>query len=101
MEDPEIAVALFGEKVGHGSSLPGVADQNIQTYYEMVPTTDTFPNQNTQHTPPPGPAGVMLYSLFKGRESSWAMSRSEIMSLDTRYPLGVSVQRPSSERSAR
>lgn len=46
MEDPEIAVALFGEKVGHGSSLAGVADQIIESYYEMVRTSETFTYEN-------------------------------------------------------
>ena len=39
---------------------------------------------------------LSFYSLFSGSESSWARSRSEMMSLDTRKPLGVRYHRPSS-----
>ena len=46
MEDPEIAIALFGEKVGHGSSLAGVADKIIESYYEMVRASETFTYEN-------------------------------------------------------
>lgn len=46
MNDPEIAVALFGEKVGHGASLAGVADAIIEAYYEMVRASETFTYEN-------------------------------------------------------
>ena len=46
MEDPEIAVACFGEKVGHGSSLAKVADEIIESYYEMVRASETFTYEN-------------------------------------------------------
>ena len=46
MEDPEIAIACFGEKVGHGASLAKVADEVIESYYEMVRASETFTYEN-------------------------------------------------------
>ncbi len=46
MSNPEIAVAVFGEKVGHGSSLAGVADEIVESYYEMVTASETFTYEN-------------------------------------------------------
>ena len=36
-----------------------------------------------------------IQNLLMGRDFSWISSRSEMMALDTRKPLGVSRQRPS------
>lgn len=46
MENPQVAVALFGEKVGHGSSLAGVADDLLRAYFEMIAETETFTYEN-------------------------------------------------------
>lgn len=47
MEDPDIAIALYGEKVGHGSSLAGVAETILESYFEMEAASDvtTYENQ--------------------------------------------------------
>jgi len=46
MENPEVAIALFGEKVGHGSSLAGVADDLLRAYFEMEAASETFTYEN-------------------------------------------------------
>ncbi len=46
MENPEVAVAVFGEKVGHGSSLAGVADTLLRAYFEMEEASETFTYEN-------------------------------------------------------
>ena len=48
--------------------------------------------------------GIILdngYILFMEPASSWAMSRSEMMSLEMRYPLGVNDHFPSLDWTAR
>lgn len=46
MENPEVAVALFGEKIGHGASLAGVADTLLRAYFEMEEASETFTYEN-------------------------------------------------------
>ena len=46
MEDPEIAVAVYGEKVAHGSSLGPVAEEILRTYFEMEAASDVFTYEN-------------------------------------------------------
>ena len=46
MEDPEIAVAIYGEKVAHGSSLAPVAEQILEAYFEMEAASDVFTYEN-------------------------------------------------------
>ena len=45
--EPDIAIAIFGEKVAHGSSLAPVAEQILLTYYEMDAASEVtgFENQ--------------------------------------------------------
>lgn len=46
MENPEIAVAIYGEKVAHGSSLAPVAEQILEAYFEMEAASDVFTYEN-------------------------------------------------------
>lgn len=45
--EPDIAVALYGEKIAHGSWLAPVAEKVLMYYYELVDTSETtaFENQ--------------------------------------------------------
>ena len=45
--EPDLVVAIFGEKVGHGNWLPPIAEKILQTYYEMEAATEmtAFENQ--------------------------------------------------------
>ena len=44
--DPEIAVAVYGEKVAHGSSLAPVAQDILEAYFEMEAASDVFTYEN-------------------------------------------------------
>ena len=46
MNDPEIAVAVYGEKVAHGSSLAPVAQNILEAYFEMEAASDVFTYEN-------------------------------------------------------
>ena len=46
MEDPVIAVAIYGEKVAHGSSLAPVAEQILEEYFDTVYASDVFTYEN-------------------------------------------------------
>ena len=46
MEDPEIAVAVYGEKVAHGSSLAPVAEQILEVYFDLVMASDVYTYEN-------------------------------------------------------
>ena len=46
MNDPEIAVAIYGEKVAHGSSLAPVAQNILEAYFEMEAASDVFTYEN-------------------------------------------------------
>ena len=46
MEDPEIAVAVYGEKVAHGSWLAPVAQDILTAYFEMESASDVFTYEN-------------------------------------------------------
>ena len=46
MNDPEIAVAVYGEKVAHGSSLAPVAESILEAYFEMEAASDVFTYEN-------------------------------------------------------
>lgn len=46
MENPEIAVAVYGEKVAHGSSLAPVAQAVLEVYFEMEAASDVYTNEN-------------------------------------------------------
>jgi len=45
--EPDVAIALFGEKIAHGSSLAPVAEKILMAYYEMVDASEmtAFENQ--------------------------------------------------------
>ena len=45
--EPDIAIALYGEKIAHGSSLAPVAEKILMAYYEMEDATEmtAFENQ--------------------------------------------------------
>ena len=45
--EPDIAIALYGEKIAHGSSLAPVAEKILMAYYEMEDATEmtSFENQ--------------------------------------------------------
>ena len=46
MEDPVIAVAIYGEKVAHGSSLGPVAEQILEEYFDTIYASDVFTYEN-------------------------------------------------------
>ena len=46
MEDPDIAVAIYGEKVAHGSWLAPVAQDILEAYFEMEAASDVFTYEN-------------------------------------------------------
>ena len=46
MEDPEIAIAIFGEKVAHGSSMGPVAEDILKAYFEMEEASEVFTYEN-------------------------------------------------------
>ena len=46
MENPEIAIAIYGEKVAHGSSLAPVAETILKTYFEMVDASEVYTYEN-------------------------------------------------------
>ncbi len=43
---PEVAVAVYGEKVAHGSSLAPVAEKILAAYYEQVYASDVYTYEN-------------------------------------------------------
>ena len=46
MEDPEVAVAVDGEKVAHGSTLAVVAESILETYFEMEAASEVYTYEN-------------------------------------------------------
>ena len=46
-DDPQIAVVVYGEKAGHGSSMAGIARSILDLYFEVgeIGDIDTFENQ--------------------------------------------------------
>ncbi len=44
--EPEIAIALYGEKIAHGASLAPVAELILEAYFERVTTSDVFTYEN-------------------------------------------------------
>ena len=46
MEDPEIAIAVFGEKVAHGSNMPKVTEPILKAYFEMVDASEVYTYEN-------------------------------------------------------
>lgn len=47
MEDPQIAICIYGERVGHGNTLAAVAKTILDAYFEIGEATDveTYENQ--------------------------------------------------------
>ena len=46
MEDPVIAVALYGEKVAHGSSLAPVAEKILEEYFDTIYASEVYTYEN-------------------------------------------------------
>ena len=46
MEDPEVAVAVYGEKVAHGSTLAAVAEDILTAYFEMEAASEVYTYEN-------------------------------------------------------
>ena len=46
MENPEIAVAIYGEKAAHGSWLAPVAQDILEAYFEMEAASDVYTYEN-------------------------------------------------------
>ena len=44
--EPEVAIALYGEKIAHGSSLAPVAEDILEVYFEKVAASDVFTYEN-------------------------------------------------------
>ena len=45
-EDPEIAIAIFGEKAAHGASLAPAAEPVLKSYFEMVAASEVYTYEN-------------------------------------------------------
>ena len=45
-ENPEIAIAIFGEKAAHGSSLAPAAEPVLKAYFEMVSASEVYTYEN-------------------------------------------------------
>ena len=45
--EPDVAIAIYGEKIAHGASLAPVAEKILLTYYEMQAASEVtaFENQ--------------------------------------------------------
>lgn len=46
MEDPQVAIAIFGEKTAHGSSMVPVAEPILKAYFEMVDASEVYTYEN-------------------------------------------------------
>ena len=45
-DDPQIAIAIYGEKAGHGSSLGSIAKDMLNIYFEVGEVGDVIVNEN-------------------------------------------------------
>ena len=45
-DDPQIAIAIYGEKAGHGSSLATIARDMLDIYFEVGEIGDVVTNEN-------------------------------------------------------
>ncbi len=45
-DDPQIAIAVYGEKAGHGSSLATIAKEMLDVYFEVGEVGDVTTNEN-------------------------------------------------------
>ena len=46
LENPQIAIAIYGEKAGHGSDLAPIAKAIMDVYFEVGEATDVITNEN-------------------------------------------------------
>ena len=46
MDDPEIAIAIFGEKTAHGSAMAPIAEPILKAYFEMVDASEVYTYEN-------------------------------------------------------
>ena len=46
MDDPQIAIALYGEKVAHGSWMAPVAEEIMEYYFDLVFASDVYTYEN-------------------------------------------------------
>ena len=46
MDDPQVAIAIFGEKTAHGSSMAPVAEPILTAYFEMVDASEVYTYEN-------------------------------------------------------
>ena len=46
MQNPEIAISIFGEKAGHGSSLAGIAKSILDVYFEVGEVGEVSTSEN-------------------------------------------------------
>ena len=46
MNNPEVAVAVYGEKTAHGSWLAPIAEEILKAYFEMEQASDVFTYEN-------------------------------------------------------
>ena len=46
MDDPQVAIAIFGEKTDHGSSMAPVAEPILKAYFEMVDASEVYTYEN-------------------------------------------------------
>ena len=46
MDDPQIAIALYGEKIAHGSTLAPVAEDILEYYFDLVFASDVYTYEN-------------------------------------------------------
>ena len=46
MDDPQVAIAIFGEKTAHGSSMAPVAEPILKAYFEMVDPSEGYTYEN-------------------------------------------------------
>ena len=46
MDDPQVAIAIFGEKTAHGSSMAPIAEPILKAYFEMVDASEVYTYEN-------------------------------------------------------
>ena len=46
MDDPQVAIAVFGEKTAHGGSMAPVAEPILKAYFEMVDASEVYTYEN-------------------------------------------------------
>ena len=46
MDDPQVAIAIFGEKTAHGGSMAPIAEPILKAYFEMVDASEVYTYEN-------------------------------------------------------